>query len=235
MLKQVKGVGLTLLLNPENIGDINMRFEMKRYVAYDNRDGDEFMGVYHSPLHEAVATNGYMYISSRRDYDPKKKGMVEILRKGGFYKPGELAMPLKFEEFINRNIQWRMNPSPLVYSYTMDKKSIRRLYNEVVNLLDMWRTRAKNNRKKGETIELYLSKYVIALDFPKGRMYCRPYWLRLFIEGMHRIDANEIHYSETGSYMYASNSSEKHDGNVLLMGMSIDNYNDFIIHHISLT
>lgn len=211
-----------------------MRFEMKRYVAHDNRDGDEFMGVYHSPLHEAVATNGYMYISSRRDYDPKKKGMVDILRKGGFYKPGESAIPLKFEEFINRNIQWRMNPSPLVYSYTIDKKSIRKLYNEVVNILNSKRKEARINRKKGESIELYLSKYVIALDFPKGRMYCRPYWLRLFIEGMHRIDANEIYYSETGSYMYASNFGEKY-GDVLLMGMSIDNYNDFIIHHISLT
>lgn len=211
-----------------------MRFEMKRYVAHDNRDGDEFLGVYHSPLHEAVATNGYMYIASRRDYDPNKDGMVEILRRGGFYEKGELTTPLKFEEFINRNIQWRMNPSPLVYSYTMDKKNLRKLYNEVVNLLDMWRTRAKNNRKKSETIELYLSKYVIALDFPKGRMYCKPYFLRLFIEGMHRINANEIHYSETGSYMYASNFGEKY-GDVLLMGMSIDNYNDFIIHHISLT
>ncbi len=211
-----------------------MRFEMLRYVAHDNKFGDEFLGVYHSPLHEAVATNGYMYISSRRDYDPKKKGMVEILRKGGFYKPGESAIPLKFEEFINRNIQWRMNPSPLVYSYTIDKKLIRKLYNEVVNLLNSKRKEARVNRKKGESIELYLSKYVIALNFPKGRMYCRPYWLRLFIEGMHRIDANEIHYSETGSYMYASNFGEKY-GNVLLMGMSIDNYNDFIIHHISLT
>ena len=211
-----------------------MRFEMKRYVAHDNRDGDEFMGVYHSPLHEAVATNGYMYIASRRDYDPKKKGMVEILRRGGFYEKGELTTPLKFEEFINRNIQWRMNPSPLVYSYTIDKKSIRKLYNEVVNILNSKRNEARVNRKKGESIELYLSKYVIALDFPKGRMYCRPYWLRLFIEGMHRIDANEIHYSETGSYMYASNFGEKY-GDVLLMGMSIDNYNDFIIHHISLS
>lgn len=210
-----------------------MRFEMKRYVAHDNRDGDEFLGVYHSPLHEAVATNGYMYISSRRDYDPNKDGMVEILRKGGFFKTGELATPLKFEDFINRNIQWRMNPSPLVYSYIIDKKSLRNLYNEVVNMLNSKRKEARVNRKKGESIELYLSKYVIALDFPKGRMYCRPYWLRLFIEGMHRIDANEIHYSETGSYMYASNFGEKY-GNVLLMGMSIDNYNDFIIHHISL-
>ena len=211
-----------------------MRFEMKRYVAHDNRDGDEFMGVYHSPLHEAVATNGYMYIASRRDYDPKKKGMVEILRKGGFFKPGELTTPLKFEEFINRNIQWRMKPSPLVYTYTMDKKNLRKLYNEIVNILNSKRNEARVNRKKGESIELYLSKYVIALDFPKGRMYCRPYWLRLFIEGMHRIDANEIHYSETGSYMYASNFGEKY-GDVLLMGMSIDNYNDFIIHHISLS
>ena len=211
-----------------------MRFEMKRYVAHDNRDGDEFLGVYHSPLHEAVATNGYMYIASRRDYDPNKDGMAEILRRGGFYEKGELTTPLKFEEFINRNIQWRMNPSPLVYSYTIDKKSIRKLYNEVVNILNSKRKEARVNRKKGESIELYLSKYVIALDFPKGRMYCRPYWLRLFIEGMHRIDANEIHYSETGSYMYASNFGEKH-GDVLLMGMSIDNYNDFIIHHISLS
>lgn len=211
-----------------------MRFEMLRYVAHDNKFGDEFLGVYHSPLHEAVATNGYMYISSRRDYDPKKKGMVEILRKGGFYKPGELATPLKFEDFINRNIQWRMNPSPLVYSYAIDKKSLRNLYNEVMNMLNSKRREARINRKKGESIELYLSKYVIALDFPKGRMYCRPYWLRLFIEGIHRIDANEIHYSETGSYMYASNSGEKY-GNVLLMGISIDNYNDFIINHISLT
>lgn len=211
-----------------------MRFGMERYVAHDNRDGDEFLGVYHSPLHEAVATNGYMYIASRRDYDPNKNGMVEILRRGGSYERGELTTSLKFEEFINRNIQWRMNPSPLVYSYTMDKKNLRKLYNEVVNLLDMWRTRAKNNRKKGESIELSLSKYVIALDFPKGRMYCRPYFLRLFIEGMHRIDCDKIHYSETGSYMYASNSGEKH-GDILLMGMSIDNYNDFIIHHISLT
>lgn len=211
-----------------------MRFEMLRYVAHDNKFGDEFLGVYHSPLHEAVATNGYMYIASRRDYNPNKKGMVEILRKGGFFKPGESAIPLKFEEFINRNIQWRMNPSPLVYSCTIDKKSIKKLYNEVVNLLDSKRKEARVNRKKGESIELYLSKYVIALDFPKGRMYCRPYWLRLFIEGMHRIDANEIHYSETGSYMYVSNFGEKY-GNVLLMGMSIDNYNDFIINHISLT
>lgn len=211
-----------------------MRFGMERYIAQSNKFGDEFMGVYHSPLHEAVATNGYMYIASRRDYDPKKKGMVEILRKGGFYKPGELAIPLKFEEFINRNIQWRMNPSPLVYSHTMDKKNLRKLYNEVVNLLDSKRKEARVNRKKGESIELFLSKYVIALDFPKGRMYCRPYFLRLFIEGMHRIDCDKIHYSETGSYMYASNSGEKH-GDVLLMGMSIDNYNDFIIHHISLT
>lgn len=211
-----------------------MRFEMLRYVAHDNKFGDEFLGVYHSPLHEAVATNGYMYIASRRDYDPKKKGMVEILRRGGFYKPGELTTPFKFDDFINRNVQWIMNPSPLVHSHTLDKKSLRKLYNEVINLLDMWRTRAKNNRKKGETIESYLSKYVIALDFLKGRMYCRPYWLRLFIEGMHRINADEIKYSETGSYMYASSFGNK-NGDVLLMGMFIDNYNDFIIHHISLT
>lgn len=181
----------------------------------------------------AVATNGFIYIASRRDYDPKKDGMVEIL-KNGLYEKGALTTPLKFDNFINRNVQWRINPSPLVHSHTMDKKSIRKLYNEVVSLLNMWRTEARVNRKKGETIESYLSKYVIALDFPKGRMYCRPYFLRLFIEGMHRIDADKIHYSETGSYMYASNFGEKH-GDVLLMGMSIDNYNDFIIHHISLT
>lgn len=210
-----------------------MRFEMKRYVAQIDTFGDEFLGVYHSPLHMAVATNGFIYMASRRDYDPKKDGMVEIL-KNGLYEKGALTTPFKFDDFINRNVQWRMNPSPLVHSHTMDKKSIRKLYNEVINLLDSKRKEARVNRKKGESIELYLSKYVIALEFPKGRMYCRPYWLRLFIEGMHRIDANEIHYSETGSYMYASNFGKK-NGDVLLMGMTIDNYNDFIIHHISLT
>lgn len=212
-----------------------MRFEMKRYVAQVNDFGDEFMGVYNSPLHEAVATNGYIYIASRRDYDPNKDGMVEILKEG-VYKKGELTTPLKFDSFINKRIQSRMNPSPLVYSYNIDKKSIRKLYNEVVNILDSGKQEARINRSKKETIELYMSKFVIALDFPKGCIYCKPYWLRLFIEGMHRIDADEIHYSEIGSYIYSSNFGEK-GGDVLLMGMSIDNSNcnDFVIQHISLT
>lgn len=210
-----------------------MRFEMKRYVAQIDTFGDEFLGVYHSPLHMAVATNGFIYMASRRDYDPKKDGMVEIL-KNGLYEKGVLTIPFKFDDFINRNVLWRMNPSPLVHSHTLDKKSLRKLYNEVVNILNSKRQEARVSRKKGETIESYLSKYVIALDFPKGRIHCGPYWLRLFLEGMHRIDANEIKYSETRNYMYASSFGEKY-GDVLLMGMTIDNYNDFIIYHISLS